>query len=80
MDIHKNARLTPKGREEMVRSVVGGGLSRSATARCLNTTAKTVAKWVTGSPKMALRACAIACRDLIHRPKGIEGRHVQRPC
>jgi transposase InsO family protein len=46
MDIHKNARLTPKGREEMVRSVVDGGLSRAAAARRFNTTAKTAAKWV----------------------------------
>jgi len=46
MDSHKNARLTAKGREEMVRSVVDGGLSRAAAARRFNTTAKTVAKWV----------------------------------
>ena len=44
--IHKNARLTPKGREEMVRAVVEGGLSKAAAARRYNTTAKTVAKWV----------------------------------
>ena len=30
MDTHKNARLTPKGREEMVRSVLDGGLSYTA--------------------------------------------------
>jgi transposase-like protein len=46
MDTHKNARLTPKGREEMVRSVVDCGLSRAAAARQFNTIAKTVAKWV----------------------------------
>jgi transposase InsO family protein len=46
MDTHKNARLTPKGREEMVRAVVNNGLSKAATARRFNTTAKTVAKWV----------------------------------
>jgi transposase InsO family protein len=46
MDSHKNARLTPKGREQMVRSVVDGGLNRAAAARRFNTTAKTVAKWV----------------------------------
>jgi transposase InsO family protein len=46
MDIHKNARLTPKGREEMVRAVVDGGLSCAATARKFNTTPKTVGKWV----------------------------------
>jgi hypothetical protein len=33
MDIHKNAPLTPKGRETMVRSVVKGGLSKAATAQ-----------------------------------------------
>jgi transposase InsO family protein len=46
MDMHKNARLTPKGREEMVRAVVDGALSKTATARRFNTTPKTVAKWV----------------------------------
>jgi transposase InsO family protein len=46
MDTHKNARLTPKGREEMVRAVVEGGLNGAAAARKYNTTAKTVAKWV----------------------------------
>lgn len=46
MDTHKNARLTPKGREEMVRAVVDSSLSKAATARQFNTTPKTVAKWV----------------------------------
>jgi transposase InsO family protein len=46
MNTHKNARLTPKGREDMVRAVVDCGLSKAAAARQFNTTAKTVAKWV----------------------------------
>src|SRR5215813_8140122 len=46
MDTHKNARLTPKGREEMVRAVVNGGQIYAAAARKFNTTPKTVAKWV----------------------------------
>ena len=46
MDTHKNAPLTPKGREAMVRSVIEGGLFEAAAARQFNTTAKTVAKWV----------------------------------
>jgi transposase InsO family protein len=46
MDTHKNAPLTPKGREAMVRSVVDGGVSKAAAARQFNTTPKTVAKWV----------------------------------
>jgi transposase InsO family protein len=46
MDTHKNAPLTPKGREAMVRAVVDFGLSKTAAARQFNTTPKTVAKWV----------------------------------
>jgi transposase InsO family protein len=46
MDTHKNARLTPKGREAMVRAVVDSGLSEAAAARQFNTTPKTVGKWV----------------------------------
>ena len=46
MDTHKNAPLTPKGREMMVRAVVDFGLSKAAAARQFNTTPKTVAKWI----------------------------------
>ena len=46
MNVHKNAPLTPKGREAMVRSVVEGGLSQADAACQFNTTPKTVAKWV----------------------------------
>src|SRR5207248_8359442 len=46
MDIHKNARLTPKGREAMVHVVADGGLTNPAAARRFSITAKTVAKWV----------------------------------
>ena len=46
MDTHKNAPLTPKGREAMVRSVVEGGLSKAAAARRFNITPKTIDKWV----------------------------------
>ncbi len=55
MDTHKNARLTPKGREEMVRAAVDIGLSKSAAARRYNTTPKMVAKWVAldGRPRAA---------------------------
>lgn len=45
MDTHKNARLTPKGREEMVRAVVDRGMSKVAATRQFNTTTKTVGKW-----------------------------------
>ena len=46
MNVHKNAPLTPKGREAMVRSVVEGGLSQADAADQFNTTPKTVAKWL----------------------------------
>ena len=45
MNTHKNAPLTPKGREAMVRCVEAG-LSKAAAARQFNTTPKTAAKWV----------------------------------
>jgi len=46
MNSHKNALLTPRGREPMVRAVVDGGLSKASVARLYRTTPKTVAKWV----------------------------------
>src|SRR3984957_2524555 len=46
MNSHKNASLTPKGRESMVRAVIDGGLSKAAAAELYRTTPKTVAKWV----------------------------------
>ncbi len=33
MDVHNNARLTPKGREAMVRAVVEQGLNQAEAAR-----------------------------------------------
>ena len=46
MNIHKNARLTPRGRAEVVRRVVEGGESARQVARGADTTEKTVRKWV----------------------------------
>jgi transposase len=46
MNSHKNALLTPRGREPMVRAVVDGGLSKATVAGLYRTTPKTVAKWV----------------------------------
>jgi transposase InsO family protein len=46
MDTHNNARLTPRGREDMVRAVVDRGLSKAQVARLFNTTWKTVHKRV----------------------------------
>ena len=68
MDTHKNARLTPKGREEMVRAVVDNGLSKAAAARRFNTTSKTVGKWVERFQRRKVSmVCAIDPPDLFHR-------------
>jgi len=36
MNIHKNARLTPLGREEMALAVIKGGLSKARAARSVD--------------------------------------------
>ena len=46
MNIHKNARLTLRGREEAVRRVSQLGHSARQVARALDTTDTTVRKWV----------------------------------
>jgi len=47
--------LTPKGRETIARSVVEGGLSQADAAYQLNTTPKTVTKWVKRFPAEGVR-------------------------
>ncbi len=71
MDIHKNARLTPKGREEMVRAVVDCGLSKAEAARRYHTTSKTVAKWVERFRKEGVEGL----RDRSSKPLAAYGRH-----
>ena len=46
MNIHKNARLTPHGRAEIVRDVVELGRSARAVSRTARVCEKTVRKWV----------------------------------
>jgi transposase InsO family protein len=46
MDMHKNARLTPRGRAELVRRVVELGQSPKAVASAFGLCVKTVRKWV----------------------------------
>ena len=47
MDIHKNARLSFRSREALVRFVVEQGRTRKAAAAAFRVSAKTAAKWVT---------------------------------
>jgi len=76
MDTHKNARLTPKGREQMVHCVVDGGLSSAATARKYNTTPKTVAKWV----KRCRAEGVDGLRDRSSRPLSSDSQTPQATC
>ncbi|MDJ0608274.1 MAG: IS481 family transposase [Kiloniellales bacterium] len=46
MDIHKNARLTPLSRAELVRRILDEGQAPTAVARALGVCTKTVGKWV----------------------------------
>ncbi len=46
MDMHKNARLTPLGRAELVRRVLEEGQPHSAVAAAFGICDKTVGKWV----------------------------------
>src|SRR5207302_11097593 len=46
MDVHKNARLTPAGREIMVRRVVEGGQTPQAFSAAVGVCPRTVRKWV----------------------------------
>ena len=46
MDIHKNARLSFRSREDLARYVVEQGGTRKAAAAAFRVSAKTVAKWV----------------------------------
>ena len=45
MNIHKNARLTPHGRERIVRQVLGGQTSQ-AVAQAAGVCPRTVCKWL----------------------------------
>jgi transposase len=76
MNSHKNAPLTPKGREAMVRGVVEGGLSQADAAYRFNTTPKTVAKWVK-------RFCAEGVdglRDRSSRPHSLPSQTAPATC
>lgn len=76
MDTHKNAPLTPKGREAMVRCVIEGGMSKTATARKFNITPKTVAKWVERFRTESVNGL----RDRSSRPLSLPGQTAPATC
>lgn len=76
MNSHNNARLTPRGREQMVRAVVENGLSNAATARQFNTTTRTVAKWVRRFRDLGLEGL----RDRSSRPHSLPSQTPLATC
>ena len=73
MNIHKNARLTPLGRERMVRQVESGQ-TPEAVARAAGVCPRTVRKWVARFAARAWPDCRIARRGRI----GCIGRRRRR--
>ena len=72
MDTHKNARLTPKGREEMVRAVVDRGMSKAAAARQFNTTPRKPTAMPNASSRPRPR-----CLALGESPRGVGVHHAR---
>ncbi len=77
MNVQKNAPLTPKGREVMVRSVIEDGLSKADAAYQFNTTPKTVAKWVKRFRAEVWRGCVIVPQGLFHCRAKLRWPHAQ---
>ena len=88
MDIHQNARLTPRGREALAKTVVLQGVTLNSAAAEFKVSARTVAKWVqryqsegaaglhdrSSRPRRSPRATAPALASRV-----IELRQQQRP-
>ena len=92
MNIDKNARLTPVGREEMARAVLSGRVSKAQAARDYGVTPKIVSRWTarfgaegragmadrSSRPKVipAQTAEALAGRIITLRRQRLCGRHI----
>ena len=65
MDVHKNARLTPRGRERMVKMVLGGQTPQAAgeaVGVCLGTVRKWVGRYTSEGLAMGIRGAAtVSC-------------------
>ena len=92
MNIHENARLTPRRREEMALSIIAGRLSMAQAAREFGVCAKIVSRWTArfraegraGMQDRSSRPKAIptqtaqplAERIITHRRQRLCGRHI----
>ena len=70
MNIHKNARLTPKGREILVRRIVNGGLRIEEAAQASGVSVRTAYKWLARYRAQGRRGL----RDRSSRPLGCPHR------
>ena len=70
MKIHKNARLTPKGREILVRRIVNGGLRVEEAAQASGVSVRTAYKWLARYRAQGRRGL----RDRSSRPLGCPHR------
>ena len=78
MDVHKNARLTPKGRGEMVRRVLAGervGLAAAA----FSTTCETASKWVERFLEEGLAGPVLPATSATQPDAAPDGRAGDRP-
>ncbi|MDF0700699.1 IS481 family transposase, partial [Rhizobium sp. MC63] len=94
MNIHKNARLTPRRREEMARAGIDGACSKADAARTYGVTSKVVARWTArfladGAAGMADRssrprtsprrtAANIAGEIAVLRRQRLTGKHIAK--
>ena len=67
MNIHKNAPLTPKGREAMVRAWSKAGLPRPRRRASSTRHRRPSPNGSSASARKVLKVCAIAPQDLFHR-------------
>lgn len=81
MDVHQNAKLTPRGREELVRYVIDHGASYRSAARTFRVDPKTVSRWVrryqeAGAEGLRDRACTPR-RSPLRTPRAVARRVVK---
>jgi transposase-like protein len=79
VNIHKNARLTPHSRAELVRRVIGEGQTPKAVATAFGVCAKTVRKWVArpllaGGPDNRSKVLQTK-RDMLQGPPPVHRTH-----
>lgn len=76
MNVHKNARLAPKGREAMVRKFTDHGWPKAKIARQFHTSVKTVSKWI----RRFLSDGVCGLQDRSSRPRSMPNQTAHSIC